>query len=183
MVNREWIIFCSWALYLHLRAWLYPCEDRFWVCTTEADYWKFMFHVPGARPDWCKTWSMGTSAAQWQSILHFWRAMDCQLPKVLVSIHLQTSSACQSTTVVSGMILASLGRVSSPMAISVALLTNTTRFSIDHHHLILSLHFLGRSPQVLVPLDSVPLGKITVIGMVSIAKYFWTVNNQSRFHM
>ena len=41
-------------LYLHCRAWLYPCEGSFWVCTAEADYWKFMFHVPGARPD-CPT--------------------------------------------------------------------------------------------------------------------------------
>ena len=41
----------SLALY---RAWLYPCEGSFWVCTTEAAYWKFIFHVPGSGPD-CPT--------------------------------------------------------------------------------------------------------------------------------
>ena len=41
-------------MYLTCRAWLYPCEGSFWVCTTEAAYWKFIFHVPGSGPD-CPT--------------------------------------------------------------------------------------------------------------------------------
>ena len=94
--------------------------------------------------------------------------MGCQLPTASVSIHHQTSSACQSTTTVSGTILASLGRDSLPMTISVALLTNTTHFCMDHHQL--TLHFLGRSNKMSIPLDSVPLGKTTVIGMVSVAQ-------------
>ena len=36
------------------RAWLYPCEGSYWVCTTDAAYWKFKFHVPGSVPD-CPT--------------------------------------------------------------------------------------------------------------------------------
>ena len=30
------------------RAWLFPCEESSWVCTTEAAYWGFMF---GPQPD------------------------------------------------------------------------------------------------------------------------------------
>ena len=30
------------------RAWLFPCEEGSWVCTTEAAYWGFMF---GPQPD------------------------------------------------------------------------------------------------------------------------------------
>ena len=95
--------------------------------------------------------------------------MNCQLPKVLVTIHHQTSSVCQSTTAVSGTILASLGRDSLLMAISVALLMNTMHFSMDNHHLTLSLHFsfLGRPHMTSIPLASVPLGMTTVSGMVS----------------
>ena len=36
------------------RVWLYPCEGSSWVCTTEAAYWQFKFHVPGSGPD-CPT--------------------------------------------------------------------------------------------------------------------------------
>ena len=40
--------------YLLCRAWLYPCEGSSWICTTEAAYWKYKFHVPGSVPD-CPT--------------------------------------------------------------------------------------------------------------------------------
>jgi hypothetical protein len=91
--------------------------------------------------------------------------MGYQLLKALVNIHHQTSSACQSTTAVSGTILASLGRDSLPKAISVVLLMNTMHFSMDLH--LLSLHCLDKLHKTLIPLASVPLGKTTVIGMVS----------------
>ena len=109
--------------------------------------------------------SMGTSVAEWQRTVHWWRATNYHLPKGLVSIQHQTSSVCQSTIAVSGTILASLGRDYSPMAISVALLMNITHFSMDNHHL--TLYFLGRSHTMLTPLANVPLEKTAVIGMVS----------------
>ena len=81
--------------------------------------------------------------------------------------HHQISSACQSTTAVSGTIHVSLGRDCLPMAIYVALLMNTMHFSTDHHLLSLLNHCLGRLYKTLTPLASVPLGMTTVVGMVS----------------
>ena len=40
------IVICT-----HCRMWLYPCEGSVWVCTSEAAYWQFIFHVPGSMPD------------------------------------------------------------------------------------------------------------------------------------
>ena len=95
--------------------------------------------------------------------------MGFQLLKVLVNIRHQTSSAYQSTITVSGTIHASLGRDSLPMAMFVALLTNTMHFSMDNCHS--PLYILGRyrfqKIQTPIPLASVPLGMTAVIGMVS----------------
>ncbi len=54
MRNEQGINHDVFISYLLCRAWLYPCKGSSWVCTTEAAYWKFIYHVPGSLPD-CPT--------------------------------------------------------------------------------------------------------------------------------
>ena len=86
----------------------------------------------------------------------------------------KTSSVCQSTTAVSGTILASLERDCLLMAMSVALLTNTMHFSTDHH--LFSRHYLGRLYETSIHLASVPLGKTSYCDWYGKCnKNFWMV--------